>query len=93
MWFGLVLKYYHRDLSPGLLCLGGSFTSSLCGFISSHYQFQRKTKHVFLALICLCAILELVSVATGMGYVVILSQLGTPAPPRTTVGVNSMETT
>lgn len=94
VWLGPVLKYCHRDLSPGLLCLGVSFTSSLCGFISLHYQFQRKTEHVFLALTSLCAILELISVATGTGYVVILSQLGTPLPPpRTSVGVNPMETT
>ena len=85
VWFGAVLNYYHRDLSLGLFCLHVSFTSSLCGFISSHYRFQRKTKHVFLALTSLCAILELIGVDTGMGYVVILSQLGTfpllPPPP------------
>lgn len=38
------------DQSLGLLRLGVSFTGSLCGFICSHYQFQRKTKHVSLAL-------------------------------------------
>lgn len=62
---GPVLKYCHRDLSLGLLCLSVSFASSFCGLISSYYQLQRKTKHVFLVSTSLCAVLELISVDTG----------------------------
>ena len=89
--FGPVLMYYHHVQSRGLLHLGVSFTGSLCGFIHSHYQFQRKTKHTSLALTDFCAILEVLSVATGMGYVGFLKPIrDSPVAP---VEFNSMEAT
>ena len=56
-----------------------------------NYQFQRKTKLTSLALTDLCAILEVVSVAIGMGYVGFLKPIRDF--PVAQVEFNSMETT